>query len=475
MKLDFSEYANLARLERPPLLGSSTSSLSLLLKQNDDTDPKDQRVAANCDESSKSKTQKLKDGQSKLYTAAKWALFDRQHLQIIVTKFQKRNETLRKVLQFAMAGILQQIAQYGPGLQNLQQDQDAVALGLTTWAEIKQIKDQPEYIDKDLSIDNCSVDAIDETAVLRRGTASIKLDKASKWSKAKIVKEAVLVEYKTLPPVPEGLASSEVADLDARVQKRVNQLASLLSTTGSKSLGTLPFKGFVKEAEHRRYAFLFELPSSTSNELKPESLHQMIENPGLNRFWSLSARFKLAYNLSRLMGTLHMFDWVLKGFQSHSIIFVSETASGKPQINKPYLAGFEYTRPVSGSTVGQPLDTGERNMLYCHPDLQEDSRLEFSKIHDLYSLGVVLLEIGLWTPARQLLQPSRPWKPGDIRNEFVRKARNKLRLRMGESYTEAVVSCLESRYKHEAIRPDIFLNLFDKEIVQKLSAERLLS
>ncbi|KAL8806631.1 MAG: hypothetical protein Q9200_004957 [Gallowayella weberi] len=345
------------------------------------------------------------------------------------------------------------------------------------WAsfdQIKQIKDQPERIDQDLSITNCTLDVVENKSVLRMGTASIQLSKASERTKSKIVKEGVFVEYKTLPPIPEGLASSEVSDLDARVEKRINQLANLLSTAGSNSLGTLPFRGFVKEAANRRYAFLFEVPPFASVEVMPESLHQMIESPAFTRLWSLSSRFNLASKLSKTIGTFHMFEWVLKGFQSHSIIFCSEASTKEFQITKPYLAGFEYIRPVSGSTVGQPLDTIGRNMLYCHPDLQEEPRLEYSKIHDLYSLGVVLLEIGLWVTARQLLQPSRPSKPQDIRNEYIRKAKNKLPLRMGEAYKEAVVGCLESRYKHEAIRPDIFLNLFDNEVVQKLSAKNLL-
>ncbi|KAL8800158.1 MAG: hypothetical protein Q9182_005359 [Xanthomendoza sp. 2 TL-2023] len=401
------------------------------------------------------------------------ALFDRQHLQDVVSKFRENNETLERILQFGMVDILRHIAQYGPGLQNLRQDQDAVALGLTTWAEIKQIKNQPERIDKDLSITDCTLDVIDSKSVLGMGTASIELSEGSKWSKPKIVKQGVFVEYKTLPPILGGFASSEVSYLDARVEKRINQLANLLSTAGSRSLGTLPFKGFVREAEHRRYPFLFEEPRCASVELMPESLHQMIESPAFARLWSLLSRFKLASKLSKMIGTFHMFEWVLKGFQSHSIIFCSEASTKEPQITQPYLAGFEYIRPISGSTVGQPLDTIGRNMLYCHSDLQEE--LECSKIHDLYSLGVVLLEIGLWVTVRQLLKFSRPSKPQEIRNEYIGMAKNKLPLRMGEAYTEAVVGCLESRYKHEAIRPDIFLNLFDKEVVQKVSARQLLS
>lgn len=112
-------------------------------------------------------SQKLKDGQSKIYRKAKWALFDRQNLRNIVERFQKRNKTLREILQFAMAGILQQVAKRGQGFNSLQQDQDAVALGLNTWAEIRQIKDQPERIDQDYSIGNCTVNTMEDTSIIR--------------------------------------------------------------------------------------------------------------------------------------------------------------------------------------------------------------------------------------------------------------------------------------------------------------------
>ncbi|KAL9017409.1 MAG: hypothetical protein Q9185_005287 [Variospora sp. 1 TL-2023] len=477
MKQDFSEYERFVQQDASEALEASTLSLPLPSKSTTQRSCSASKLDAAPDDTSFSVNQRLRDGHRRVYKKAKWALFDRQHLENVVEKFRKRNKTLRKILQFAMAGILQQFAQHGQGLKSLQKDEDAVALGLTTWAEIKQIKDQPERIDVDFSMSDCTVDTTDEAcSVIRLGTLSTTAQRSSIFSRDKLSKESVLVEYKTYPAAPEGLSSSDYRELEGRIDRRVNQLAGLLSTAGSNSLGTLPFKGFFKEAEKSRYAFIFSMPDSTT-EAKPDSLHQMIESPLLGRLWTLSGRFSLAGDLARIMGTFHMFEWVLKGFQSDSVVFCTEIQSNKPQLHKPYLAGFEYIRPVSGSTVGQPFDMSEEVALYCHPDLQDEPSVEFGKIHDLYSLGVVLLEIGLWTTARQIVQqarPPRPSKGADIREEYIRKAKSKLPLRMGRSFANAVVACLESRHKHQAIRPDVFLNVFDEEIVQKLSAKQLL-
>lgn len=449
MKQDFSEYEDFSKKEKSASLESSTSSLSLLLKSNQSESSSESKLDVNTEEKPMPMSQRWKDSHRRAYRRTKWALFDRQHLQSIVEKFKKRNKALRKVLQFAMAGILQQIAPHSQGLRCLQEDEDARALGLTTWAEIKQIKDQPERIDRHFSIDNCTVVASDGANVVRLGVLRTRNQRNTAASGDKMRKEDVLVEYKTYPPSPRGLGSDE-KDQDARLDRRVNQLASLLSTAGSNSLGTLPFRGFVKELQNSLYAFLFDVPNG-ANSVKPDSLHDMIADPALSKLWSLSDRFVLATNLAMTMGTFHMFEWVLKGFQSTSVVFCREVTTNKPQLSKPYLAGFEYIRPVSGSTVGQPLDISEKTTLYCHPDLQEEPNLEFGKIHDLYSLGVVLLEIGLWITARQLLQPDRPPRPKtphELKEEYIRKANSKLPLRMGRSYTEAVVACLESRHKY---------------------------
>lgn len=40
---------------------------------------------------------------------------------------------------------------------------------------------------------------------------------------------------------------------------------------------------------------------------------------------------------------------------------------------------------------------------YQHPDKRLDSRIRYSRAHDIYSLGCVLLEIGLWKSLPQLV------------------------------------------------------------------------
>ena len=77
-------------------------------------------------------------------------------------------------------------------------------------------------------------------------------------------------------------------------------------------------------------------------------------------------------------------------------------------------------------------------------------------MHDVYSLGGVLLEIGLWKPFVRWSSSGRqialkelidlfPWKEGkqnDVRDRFIKMAQKFLPSKMGRKYTNVVVSCL---------------------------------
>ena len=97
------------------------------------------------------------------------------------------------------------------------------------------------------------------------------------------------------------------------------------------------------------------------------------------------------------MAAFHADKWVHKSFRSQSIIFFKRLENAAVDFKNPYLVNFEYARALDTKTRWDvDMDT-ERN-LYRHPDRQGTPRKSFNKVHDLYALGVVLLEIGLWKP-----------------------------------------------------------------------------
>ena len=126
-------------------------------------------------------------------------------------------------------------------------------------------------------------------------------------------------------------------------------------------------------------------------------------------------------------------------------------------------------------------DNDDEKNLYRHPDIQDVAHSSFSKFHDIYSLGVVLLEIALWQTARNMLDELKKRNKQHLGEEvnayglqewYVSRAKKKVAHLMGGSYQSAVLACLESKFKDQTRRRD-FPTTFDAQITQKLSAKEV--
>jgi hypothetical protein len=89
---------------------------------------------------------------------------------------------------------------------------------------------------------------------------------------------------------------------------------------------------------------------------------------------------------------------------------------------------------------------------YRHPVRQGKPSESFTVVHDIYSLGVVLLEIGLWKTVSYLFEeqitlsmPRKQWPPPNVvKDALIEKAKMEIASEMGESYAGAVEWCLNS-------------------------------
>lgn len=99
---------------------------------------------------------------------------------------------------------------------------------------------------------------------------------------------------------------------------------------------------------------------------------------------------------TRLARSKH--NQVHKSFRSDNILFFPPSTSALNDsatlnLDCPWILGFESSRPEDDFTDGRADSSPSRN-IYRHPDRQMSPQKPFSKIHDIYALGVVLLEIG---------------------------------------------------------------------------------
>ncbi|KAF9641145.1 hypothetical protein BFW01_g504 [Lasiodiplodia theobromae] len=172
---------------------------------------------------------------------------------------------------------------------------------------------------------------------------------------------------------------------------------------------------------------------------------------------SLSQRLKIAYKLAEAVLFLHTAGFLHKNITSSSVVLLQRAfpESGKVApddiFDDAYLMGFDLIREVEATTyktgTSRKCNHHLRSMwdfdIYQHPDrLREEDSPRYIKTYDVYSLGVLLLEIGLWEPLRKVA-PEPEIRDGPL--GWVLElpcATPILGMRVGEKYHRIVAWCL---------------------------------
>ncbi|OJJ50541.1 hypothetical protein ASPZODRAFT_85970 [Penicilliopsis zonata CBS 506.65] len=274
---------------------------------------------------------------------------------------------------------------------------------------------------------------------------------------------SILVEF-----MPIMLENRDTVALSAsrRMEKVQQALDQLVQNARVSHLGLLRFLGFYTDLPNARYGFVYQMPvnyfpflrNPTDHflrELKPKPLVALFQ-PGDNSDDtsppSLETRFHLAYDL--LMAALHLRSQnIVHGNinSSNILLFPGLANSNRDEVGltedlrHPYLTSFAHFSGNSQSP--EPLSS----TMYRHPDDKRNVDDEASWAYDLYSLGLVLLEIGLWTPI------SRLWKMKYTNAMFKQRIENvylrKLAPKCGTAFLHMVQLCLDAPNFHLSTQP----------------------
>ena len=257
-------------------------------------------------------------------------------------------------------------------------------------------------------------------------------------------------------------------------EERVYETARMLKNAEPSLMSILPCPGIVELQKENSREIGFELLYQVEPHLsEPRSLRDLLldkRNKEIGIMHPLDHRIRLAHNLATAVLYVHSGRFVHKRIKPENIILFSKGSKERfPQgIGDPFLVGFERSRPELGISAKR----GESDIvarIYQHPErwnVYAESR--FYMRHDVYSLGVVLLEIGLWSSFVRWSKSRQKWvlwgleiddiisKDGefkedkgaiDLQERLMEKARKLLPPRLGKRYTDIVVACLSGRFE----------------------------
>ncbi|KAI1182806.1 hypothetical protein F5B17DRAFT_418881 [Nemania serpens] len=194
---------------------------------------------------------------------------------------------------------------------------------------------------------------------------------------------------------------------------------------------------------------------------------------------TLDARFTLALKLAEAVFFLHTAGFVHKNITSSSVVALQQPGSASTSLDDCYLMGFDLIRGVDGKTSreGAVRDKEvEARSIWEFDIFQHRDRLcgknspRYTKTYDVYSLGVLLLEIGSWEPFIEIVPGLDEDDPSDWTAELL-EAASMLGPKTGRRYQRLVTWCL-SVDGSEVVTENMFVeHVLDplEEIVNALS------
>jgi hypothetical protein len=293
-----------------------------------------------------------------------------------------------------------------------------------------------------------------------------------------IASDRLMEEYKDYD---EHRSPDEIADMRARI----GLLATVLKAEKPESFRCLQLYDWDHEEHNRRFVYYFRIPENYKK--KSLSLYDVIKNTKRQSRPTLDERLAMAYHIAKAVEQWHRVDWVHQSISSHNVVFLKPEIGGRGDrwdFGAPLLHGFDFARPNGKTSIGRYVEN-IRLDIYRHPERQGEVRDGHKKEHDLYSLGIVLLEIGLWRCSRDIVAQraeqkaqkysAMKYEAGNITKKDMAEwleatARDSLAHYVGSDYRDAVLTCLTSEFgvAQDDERKSKLLDAMGKMVLQKI-------
>lgn len=273
------------------------------------------------------------------------------------------------------------------------------------------------------------------------------------------------------------------------------KMVNLLRHPKRTGFHILPCVGFYPDPLHDEIGLVFEAPPRINPH---EDFTTLLSLYKKERIVPLGHRIRLAWAIATATEHFHRVGWVHKSIRSGNIAFCPEAKTPLPSstvldqefdwpisgssssvgpfdLSRPFLFGFEYSRPGCAGTNMEEDDSLQNN-LYRHPDRWWRPTAVSETHHDVYSLvrialqlprntreplltssqkGVVLLEIAFWKDVGSVVQPKSGPLVTDgtqVRDVLLDKCKRHLAHQVGEVLTRCILSCLNFQEKTKGLR-----------------------
>ena len=241
-------------------------------------------------------------------------------------------------------------------------------------------------------------------------------------------------------------------------RRRTENLTRILnSDLRPLNLSILHCVGYLNQSNNVT-GYAFRLPEGVQPGQKPITLYDLlkrVERPDQRKdIPDLGERFELAKALVTTVFNIHNIGWVHKNIQPKNILFWPKPdGTSETDLSRPYLMGFDISRPNQPGEVSEkPLSHFEDD-LYRHPHYKGMYARSFQPSFDIYSLGVILYEIGLWrniayqgsSKSNHPRRPSLPTHNSDpqlVERMVEQGTIMAMKQYTGARYRDAVRSCL---------------------------------
>jgi hypothetical protein len=265
-----------------------------------------------------------------------------------------------------------------------------------------------------------------------------------------------ILEFKALPspaepklyPNPESVYTWNITEENAKVIRTLR-----LASQHTETFRVLYCEGAYTQPDH--FGFIYQVPEMLPFSHQCQSLGNIL----LDRDYrtelarNLENRLHLAKALAWTVLELHQVELVHESIHPDNIlVFGARHSNGSIDFQwaSPYLVGFDCSRGDQGHSGKLRNNPGFWTWrIYTHPLRQQHQYNRFQKVYDIYSLGVVLLELGMMSSFMEgpELEKFESWKgdPNLFKEYFIKMALQ-LESMWGPGYKEAVLTCLNGQF-----------------------------